>query len=214
MPNTAQIISFYDALITQLATENGRHKRVYQSLDTLPRGKVLDIGCGAGLTSKHLADGGRDVVAVDFSPVANEYSTRYNNSDRIRYFCSNILNFKIDERFDAICLVDVYEHLPKDGWKIIALIKTVSSEDTIIYLNIPYDKTINYLKINFPKVLQPIDEPKDIYNILNLFEYIGFIPFKMELYWMQYMEYFFCTKKKFNLFMDRTYQSLRRNENG
>ncbi len=214
MPNTGQIISFYDSLITQLATENDRHKRVYESLDILPKGKVLDIGCGAGLTSKRLADGGREVVAVDFSPVAIEYAKQRNNSYRIRYFCSDILEFQINEQFDVICMVDVYEHLPSNGRKIIELIKKVSLDETIIYLNIPYDKTIKYLKCNFPNILQPIDEPKGIHEILTLFEYIEFIPFKMELYWMQYVEYFFCTRKNFNLFIDNTYQSLRRDTNG
>jgi SAM-dependent methyltransferase len=213
MPNTAEIISFYNSILPQLATENGRHKRVYQSLDSLPKGKAIDIGCGSGLTSKRLADGGRDVIAIDFSPVAIKHAKQYNNSERIQYLCCDIFDFKTTEKFDTICLIDILEHLP-DTNKLTELIQKISHADSVIYLNIPYGETIKYLKDNFPEVLQPVDEAKTVGKIINLFKNIDFIPFKMELYWMQYVEYFFCTKNKFNLFMDSTYQSLRRDANG
>jgi len=213
MPTTQEIRTFYNGFLPQLATENERHKRIYKSLDLLPKGKVLDIGCGAGLTSKRLADGGRTVIAVDFSPVAIAYAKEHNNHEQIQYICTDILKYQTDEIFDVICLIDVLEHLDC-LWELMDLIENVSQNETIIYLNIPYDKTIKYLRINFPNVLQPIDQPRETGTILSIFEHIGFIPFKMELYWMEYIEYFFCTMDKFNLFMDRTYQILRRDTNG
>jgi cyclopropane fatty-acyl-phospholipid synthase-like methyltransferase len=208
MPNTQEQISFYDGFLKQLTMENSRHKRVYQSLDTLPKGKVLDLGCGAGLTSKRLADGGRDVTAIDFSPFAIAHAEKYNHSDRIKYLCADITEFKTSEEFDAICMVDVYEHLP-NPWAITNLLRDASHDDTVIYLNIPYNETIIYLQENHPKVLQPIDNPVEIGGVLNLFTCVGFVPFKMELYWMQYVEYFFCTKDKFNQFMGFVYPGLK-----
>lgn len=42
----------------------------------LVRGRVLDVGCGAGRISLHLQERGRDVVAIDASPLAVEVARR------------------------------------------------------------------------------------------------------------------------------------------
>jgi SAM-dependent methyltransferase len=42
----------------------------------LVRGRVLDIGCGAGRVSLHLQERGHDVAAIDVSPLAVEVSRR------------------------------------------------------------------------------------------------------------------------------------------
>ena len=204
MPTIAEQKLFYDGFLKQLATENSRHKRIYQSLDMLPLGKVLDLGCGAGLTSKYLADGGRDVLAVDFAPGVIAYSEKHNSNDRIKYVCADITEFETTEKFDAICLIDVYEHLT-NPWAVADLIGKASHDQTIIYLNIPYSETLAYLHNNHPQILQPVDNPSRIEEVLALFAGIGFVPFKMELYWVQYIEYFFCSRKQFNFFMNKAY---------
>lgn len=42
----------------------------------LVRGRVLDVGCGAGRVALHLQQRGQDVVAIDVSPLAVELSRR------------------------------------------------------------------------------------------------------------------------------------------
>jgi SAM-dependent methyltransferase len=209
MPSAFEIKAYYNSILPKLSTENARHRLIYQSLDSLPQGKTLDIGCGAGFTSKHLADGGRDVVAIDFSSAAIEYAQAHNSSERIHYECTDILDFKTDEKFDIICLVDVWEHLPYEDWDLTRFLNELSHAETIIYLNIPYSETLNYLKREFPHVLQPIDESKEIGDINHSFSYIDFVPFKMSLYGMQYVEYFFCKQDKFQRFMDAAFRGLR-----
>lgn len=42
----------------------------------LVRGRVLDVGCGAGRVALHLQQRGQEVVAIDVSPLAVEISRR------------------------------------------------------------------------------------------------------------------------------------------
>ena len=42
----------------------------------IARGRVLDVGCGAGRVGLHLQERGHDVVGIDLSPLAVEVSRR------------------------------------------------------------------------------------------------------------------------------------------
>ena len=192
-------IKFYNNFINQLSTENVRHRRIYQSLDMLPKGNVLDIGCGCGLSSKRLADGDRNVIALDYSDKAIDYARKNNNHEKIEYVCSDILDFETDVKFDSICLIDIIEHLHENTVNdIIKLIDQCSKPSTIIYINIPYNYTLRYLINTKFKGLQPIEKPYSIKDLMNIFIGIDYIPFKMELYWVQYVEMFFCKTSSFN----------------
>lgn len=46
------------------------------TLDRLPKGRALDIGCGTGTNAVYLAGRGYDVVGVDFAPRALERARR------------------------------------------------------------------------------------------------------------------------------------------
>lgn len=192
----ADIINFYDGYLDRLTDLKPRHEWVFKSLDRfIPNGKVLDIGCGTGLTSKHLADGGRDVTAIDLSPVLIEYAEVNNNHENIRFMACNVIGFDCDVRFDAIVMVDVMEHILTDSLpKLFNTLKKVSHDKTKIYLNIPHGGVIKFLQDNKPELLQIVDNPIRTGKILKMFSMIGFVPTYFQFYWGQYVEYLFITK--------------------
>lgn len=67
---------------------------------SLVKGKVLDIGAGAGPHAKYLIEKGYDVKAIDSSPGAVEYLT----SQGITATCQDILTLK-NEHFDTLLLL-------------------------------------------------------------------------------------------------------------
>ncbi len=72
-------------------------------------GRVLDIGCGPGTFIGNYLDG-VDCLGVDFSAPQIDYANRRYATARHRFSTETL--GRIDERFDAITLIEVIEHLP------------------------------------------------------------------------------------------------------
>jgi SAM-dependent methyltransferase len=69
---------------------------------------VLDVGCGFATTTERVQKLGNDVTGVELSPEA----VRVAESRLARVVQADVTNFETSERFDAIILADVLEHLP------------------------------------------------------------------------------------------------------
>lgn len=85
-----------------------------ESLDVEGSEKVLDMGCGTGIISLHLAKKGCEVVAVDIDEraVENTILNAKLNNVAIKVFKSNLFD-KIKEKFDIIVFNPPY--LPTKG---------------------------------------------------------------------------------------------------
>jgi len=197
-----EIISYYDGYLDKLKTPNNRHQYVFNAIDRfIPENtKVLDIGCGAGLTSRHLAYGGRRVTGVDISPKLIQHAETYNSHfGTVTYYIADISEFEINEKFDAITMIDVLEHiLPESLTALFNNIYRLSHDDTKVYLNIPSSDVLNFLHEFKPDSLQIVDNPIETGEIIRLFSNIGFVPIYYHLYWQHYVEFLFITRKKYN----------------
>ena len=65
------------------------------------KGKILDVGAGAGCHSFYLKNKGFDVTAVENSPLASEYL----KTNGLKTFNTSVYDFNTDEKFDTILLL-------------------------------------------------------------------------------------------------------------
>src|SRR5215471_13014401 len=74
--------------------------------------RVLDVGCGGGFLSNHLAREGFEVSGIDASPESLAVATRHDETGSARYQRGDALALPYaDASFDAVCAMDFLEHV-------------------------------------------------------------------------------------------------------
>lgn len=145
--------------------------RIDESVKTL-----LDIGCGAGVSSMyykrrhpHLK-----VVGLDISPRNIEVARTLFGDSGVDYVVSNVIDGGVEGTFDTIAMVDVHEHVPRGDWPAFhqALNRLLSPKGTIV-LTYPSEANQAYLQEHDPEGLQVIDESITILDMQALAERVG-----------------------------------------
>jgi len=93
-----------------------RHFRADPSLISPFSGlSLLDIGCGAGIAAEPLSRMGFSVTALDAAPELIEVATRHAEEAglAIDYRMGTLQSLEPSERFDAVTLFEVIEHVPE-----------------------------------------------------------------------------------------------------
>lgn len=87
-----------------------------ESLDVIPREKVLEVGCGSGVVSIHCAKNGCYVTAVDVNPRAVDLARRNSvaNGTDIRVLESDVYG-NVDGVFDTIVFNLPYLPVDEEG---------------------------------------------------------------------------------------------------
>lgn len=74
--------------------------------------RVLDVGCGAGFLSNHLARVGFDVTGLDASRASVEVAARHDVTRSVRYLVGDALALPFEaQSFDVVCAMDFLEHV-------------------------------------------------------------------------------------------------------
>ena len=77
-----------------------------------PRGHALELACGTGLWTRHLAASATHVTAVDASPEVIAINRERLRSDRIDYVVADIFSLRPDRLFDFVLFTFWLSHVP------------------------------------------------------------------------------------------------------
>ncbi|MFH1397231.1 MAG: class I SAM-dependent methyltransferase [Candidatus Omnitrophota bacterium] len=148
---------------------------VISNLSGLPKGKMLDLGCGDGDYSKSLKDLGFDVIAGDIDLVR----FKYKNDIEFKYCdITKKLPFA-DNTFDYVLLMEVVEHL-RNPYTVIPEINRIIKKNGSLVISTP--NTLN-LKSRFRFIFEggyeyfresPLDQaknPREVIFNLHLVPY-------------------------------------------
>lgn len=175
---------FYNNYLPRMIC-NQRHGRVKLHLSqiVLPGMRVLDMGCGTGITSLHMAKLGARVVAVDCADKLIKYARKHNSHKNIIYHCLDVGKLDIPDVFDVIVLADVFEHIePMNISNVMDVIAEHVSTKGTIYLNIPDGRYQIWMQTHHEDKLQIVDEAYAMEDILEMFRQRMFWPAKIEIY--------------------------------
>ena len=234
MTDISDIRKFYDDFSPRLQRDrqvsNKRHEHIKAHLMSVikPGMRVLDIGCGTGVTTDYIAglvgESGL-VTGVDLSDANIIYARKRNERENAEFLCADICKFNPEQgllpdfdssiertasgfKYDAIIAADVIEHIPAK--RLLAFIKNIaalSHDDTIIYINVPYAPFTSYMWEHHPEAMQIEDRIIRIEGIASLFSMIGFTPIWSNIYGIdapyQYLSMIFVTAKKINQYYSR-----------
>lgn len=123
-----------------ITPKNYTYRTLVEVLDKYIKGKIkiLDLGCGVGTLDFYLASRGSKVTGVDQSKIAINMARKNANTlgveKNTKYFQKNILNFGSKEKFDAVMLFEVVEHLPDDV-KVIVNAKKLLKKNGLLFIS-------------------------------------------------------------------------------
>lgn len=166
-------LEFYNQFDTKLINDYALgNKRIISAIENLsaylpqnPGSNVLDIGCGLGWSTFEFSRYLKQVrfEGIDLSPVLIQRANRLFQNSNLSFEVFDITQSLPSKQFDAIVMIDVYEHIPKikrdDFHKSIEKLLTKNGR---IILACPSVYHQEYLKKNNPEGLQPIDEDIDL----------------------------------------------------
>jgi glycosyltransferase involved in cell wall biosynthesis len=125
--------------------------------------KILDIGCGIGWSTwtfkSHLKKS--HLVGVDLGQDSILIAKKLFQEEMLQYFCMDVLdeNTFTKGEFDAIILLDVYEHFrSSDRSHIHKILDRYLSKYGVLFLSYPSVNSFVYDYSKRPEHLQPVDE--------------------------------------------------------
>jgi 2-polyprenyl-3-methyl-5-hydroxy-6-metoxy-1,4-benzoquinol methylase len=94
-----------------------RYELLFEFLDSKPKGKILDAGCGPGLMSRMLQKRGWDVVACDYSEGMIKTSKAKAKEEKLPDIYHHLSLFelsKLNEKFDYVILNGVLPYVSEE----------------------------------------------------------------------------------------------------
>jgi trans-aconitate 2-methyltransferase len=133
--------------------------------------KVLEIGCGVGIISRHLASSASQVLSVDLSETGIDTARKFADLPSNNFLVLDVTKERerlIDHGpFDAVVVADVIEHIPPaDRPALWQLIEKVLAPEGVALLTWPSPEYQEYLRVEHPESLQVVDETVELADLL------------------------------------------------
>lgn len=155
-----QDADYYNMRVDRMAQLMPRHEAVVKLSVPFIQGKsVLDLGCGAGITSHLMAVAGANrVVGIDSASALIAYAKERWQDENLEFFTLPIGSVEIPLAFDVVTLFDVVEHLSRDEFmKMFSVIDRHTHGGSVVLINYPYPPYLDWVRRNHPGELQPTD---------------------------------------------------------
>ena len=130
--------AFYETSETYkglLAAHDETYLQHYVTLVTRyadPGAKVLDLGCGNGISARLLSEAGFDVVGTDISPLFLKEAGAWEHP-KLRYEVCDVMSLPFEnETFQVICSNELIEHLPDVETALAEMVRVVRKGGRII----------------------------------------------------------------------------------
>ncbi len=122
--------------------------------------RILDLGCGNGISSRLLNQADFDVVGTDISALFLEETQEWENP-KLRYKVCDVLELPFENNsFDMICSNELIEHLPDVETALTEMIRVVRKGGKVVLsgpnLCSPITPFLDWIRMMFGKPGRPV----------------------------------------------------------
>lgn len=137
----------------------------------VPEGaRVLEVGCGVGILSDRLARRASRLLGVDISDVNVATAARFVGDGRAAFQVADVTGDVTTlglGAWDAIVLVDVIEHLPRERRpRALSNLESLLAPRGVVVLTYPTPEFQQHLRAHQPEALQIVDEDVELHELL------------------------------------------------
>jgi len=138
------------------------------------RKKILDIGCSQGIISILCAQQGSKVTGVEIQKENCDFAkhlldTEYDMfNDSVRFINQDFMEYEENEKYDAVILTEVLEHLP-NAEEFLTYAAQFLNEDGIVIITVPFsysdhpDHVYTFYLTSLMKLVERVFKVKNIY---------------------------------------------------
>jgi SAM-dependent methyltransferase len=139
---------FYDTIARYYDAENENMTydlELYSGLAEQTRGTILDIGCGTGRITLHLAGQGHKVSGIDVSTAMlaraqRKVKNRIDLTDHVQLFEGDATTYKFPEKYGLIIVpynTLMHFHTPEDQLALLHHLPSAMADDGLLVIDLP-----------------------------------------------------------------------------